>query len=294
MFRPDPFQLLFPEMPIPAVGRSAFAHKISHHVSLAEGDHRDLAAILGRNVRSVRGRDSILEESARPAEISIMLEGWACRYKKLGAGRRQIVAIYLPGDVCDFDVFLTAGLDQSIRATRGASLAGLGQATLDHIARHMPAIGRGFWWESLAASSIQRAWTVNVARRSAAKRLAHLLCELFTRLTAVGLNEDWRCALPLTQTDLGQACGLTSVHTNRTIQELRMLGLIALDEGMLEILDWEAIQLLADFDPDYLQLRPCPVPARDRRYSQLLPQLHSLFMSPAASAGQFADRDQQS
>ncbi len=287
---PDPFQLLFPEATLPVAqdsGITAFARKVSHHVCLSESDHADLAAILARNVRAVAGRRPVAEDAAGSVEINIMLEGWACRYKTLGSGRRQIVAIYLPGDVCNFDALLMAGPDQSIRAARGACLAGICHATLDHVVRTMPAISHGLWWESVASASIQRVWTVNVSRRSATKRLAHLLCELFTRLTAIGLNQGWRCAVPLTQADLGQACGLTPVHTNRTIQELRLLGLIALEGGMLEILDWDAMRMLADFDPDYLHLKRSIVATSEQEQ----PRLHPVFMPPATPATPQADHD---
>ena len=96
----------------------------------------------------------------------------------------------------------------------------------------------------------------SIGQRSAAERIAHVFCELYTKLHALGLAHDYRCAIPLTQGELGDATGITTIHVNRILQSLRASGLITYKSGKLTIHDWNALTKLAQFDPAYLHLKP--------------------------------------
>ena len=226
--------------------------KIERHAPMPRADREALRRMLAANVRTIRARADVIEAGERPSEISVVLSGWACRYRAVEGGRRRIVAFYLPGDVCEFNVFLMQALDHPIEAVEPLRVAGISRGMLGEFAKDHPRINQALWWESVVAGAIQREWTVNVGRRSAKQRVGHLLCELYVRLHAVGLARDGRCGLPLTQADIGDACGMTAVHINRTLRKLRAMGLLTLMDGMLDVHDWPGLATVAAFDAGYL------------------------------------------
>lgn len=231
------------------------ARKLRHHLPLSRTECDVLAKALSLDIRHVQRRTIMIEQGAIPTKLGIMLDGWACRYKTIGNGRRQVLAFYLPGDVCDFNILMAPQLDSTIELIDGARVAGLSRAALGLLSRNQPRITRGLWWESQAAASVQREWMVNIGLRNARERIAHLMCEIVTRLDAVGLVSELSCDLPLTQADLGDACAMTAAHTNRSLRELRDAGLAVWRGGRLTVHDWDGLAALADFDPAYLQLR---------------------------------------
>lgn len=237
---------------------SALERKLAHHADFSRAERDALDRLLGRDVRTLKGRSLLVEEGAAPTEISVILSGWACRYTHVPNGRRQIVAFYLPGDVCDFNVFMMTAFDQSIAAIDGARVAGIGRAALSELSKAHPRISRALWWESFAATAIQREWLINIGQRNAKQRVAHLLCELIRRLDAAGRDEGGICDVPLSQADIADACAMTAVHTNRTLQALRKMGLATLHHGRLTVPDRAALHDFAGFDPAYLQLGDPP------------------------------------
>jgi CRP-like cAMP-binding protein len=169
-------------------------------------------------------------------------------------GRRQVVSVFIPGDLCDANVFMLKEMDHSIGAITRLSYAEIGPADFENLMERSPRIAQAMWWHQLVIAATQREWTTNVGRRSAYERVAHLLCELFTRLRAVGLTNDGECDFPLTQNDLADCTGLTSVHINRTLQDLRRSGMIALERRTLGIPDFDRLMDLCMFNPNYLHL----------------------------------------
>jgi CRP-like cAMP-binding protein len=228
------------------------ARKFAQRQPLAREDEDHLARVLARNVASFGPRVPLVEAGEAPGGIQIVLEGWACSWRVAPNGRRQITAIHLPGDVCDFNVFMMKAADCGIEAVDAVRVARLSRSGLNELTRAHPAITSGLWWESLSSASIQCEWLVSVGQRNARQRIAHLLCELFVRLRAVGLTEGHTAHLPLTQSDIGDACGMTPEHTNRTLRELRDSGLCLLHERRLEITDWRGLVDCAGFHPYYL------------------------------------------
>lgn len=227
--------------------------KLERFTRLSDEDRQVLKA-LARKVRLIEAGVDIIQEGDRPETVNLFLDGWACRYKQLEDGRRQIVAFFVPGDLCDIHVYVLREMDHAIAAITPVCLATVPrEILLDTMDRH-PRITRALWWESLVNAAIQREWTVNIGRRTALERLAHLFCELFLRLRAVGLAEGSTCPFPLTQLELADATGLTNVHVNRTLKEMRNAGLILLKSRQLTVPDLAALQKAALFNPNYLHL----------------------------------------
>lgn len=238
-------------------------HKLECYVRLSEADRACLADAVSPG-RTVAARTDILHEGDDPRAVNVILDGWACRYRQFANGRRQIVALLLPGDLCDPHVFLLDEMDHTIGAITPVLFGQITGAALQAMTTRSPDLDLAFHREALATAAVQREWTVSLGTRTGIERLAHLFCELHTRLGAVGLTDGNTCPMPLTQNDLGDAMGQTSVHINRTLQELRGLGLITLRGRRLTIHDPAALARLGHFDLAYLHMTAAsgPTPAR--------------------------------
>ncbi|WP_207796558.1 Crp/Fnr family transcriptional regulator [Sphingomonas oleivorans] len=205
-------------------------------------------------MRRIRAREDIIREGDSPRDVNLVLEGWACRYKTLEDGRRQIIAFFIPGDMCDLDISMLHEMDHSIGALTALTFAEISRSTIDRLMATYPRIHQALAWQALVSAAVQREWTVNIGQRNATERLAHLFCELFLRLRAVGRTHGDICEMPVTQTELAEATGLTPVHVNRTLQDLRASGLIVLKGRELRIPDLAELQRVSLFHPNYLHL----------------------------------------
>ena len=231
----------------------ALAYRLDAFTRLSAEDRAAIAK-LSRVARVVAPRRDLIREGEHPRYIHLMLDGWACRYKTLPDGRRQIVAFFIPGDFCDLNVYVLKAMDHSIGAITRLSVADISREEMDKLTTDYPRVTQALWWEALVNSAIQREWTLNVGQRTAYERIAHLLVELFLRLKTVDLTSGNTCDFPLTQTDIADATGLTAVHVNRTLQELRRDKLIELDRRRLNIPDLQRLMEAAMFNPNYLHL----------------------------------------
>jgi CRP-like cAMP-binding protein len=168
--------------------------------------------------------------------VHLILDGFACRYKLTDEGTRQIMAYLVPGDFCDLHVFILKEMDHSIATL---SRCTVGDIPRDRILTLLerPAIAKALWWATLVDEAVLREGLVNIGRREAAERIAHLVCELLLRLRAVGLANGGGFELPITQAELADIVGLSDVHVNRSLQALREAGLITLKGKHLVILD---------------------------------------------------------
>ena len=207
-----------------------------------------------QDVREFAAREDVISHGDRTGGVKLLLEGFACRYKVLEDGRRQIVAYFVPGDLCDLRVFILKRMDHSIGAVVASKVATISPDNILKLTHNYPTLTRALWWSTLVEEAIAREWLVNVGQRNARERMAHLFCELLYRFRAVGLNQGNSCTLPLTQVELAETLGLSSVHVNRTLQELRRQKLITLEGGTLTIQDLEALKEMSFFNPDYLHL----------------------------------------
>lgn len=184
-----------------------------------------------------------------------MIEGWAARYKILPDGSRQIMAILIPGDFCDLHVTILGEMDHGIVALSPCKVAYVVPGDLDALTSENSRLARALWWATLLDEGVLRSWIVSVGRRDAHERVAHLLCEMHTKMTMIGLVHGDRLALPLTQDELADATGLTSVHVNRTLQQLRSENLIEIGSGSLTVLDVARLRDAAGFNPNYLHAK---------------------------------------
>jgi CRP-like cAMP-binding protein len=169
-------------------------------------------------------------------------------------GQRQIMAYLLPGDLCDLDVALLEEMDHTITTFSACKVVRIAPETVANLLQHHPAVARALRMGTLVDEATLREWLLNVGCRSAVERIAHLFCEVFLRLQAVGLATEDSYALPLTQAELGDTTGLSNVHVNRTLQELRRQGLIELRGGRLKILNLPRLRAIAEFKANYLHL----------------------------------------
>lgn len=229
------------------------ATKLDAFTRLSSDDRAALAK-LGRNCRVVEARHDLISEGEKPRHVHLMIEGWACRYKSLPDGKRQIVAIFVPGDFCDLNVYILKEMDHNIGAITRLKVAIIDAAEMSALTADRPRVTQALCWHELVAAAIQREWTLNIGQRSAYERIAHLFVEIYLRLKSVGRASEGTCEFPLTQGDLADATGLTPVHVNRTLQELRRDRLIELDRKQLHILDIERLKQVAMFNPNYLHL----------------------------------------
>lgn len=214
-----------------------------------------LVKAIGERVLRAGPGEDIVREGDRPDRVRMILSGWLTRYKTLEDGRRQIVNFLLPGDTCDAQIYLLRQMDHSIGTLTPVVYAEIEAARFEELLAADRSLAEAFQLETLVAMAIQREWTISLGRRVAHERVAHLLCEVFERLRTVGLLDGLSCAFPITQMDLADATGLSVVHVNRTIQELRASNLIVLRERTLTINDLAALKSLALFLPNYLHLR---------------------------------------
>lgn len=194
----------------------------------------------------------LLSEGDNPSHCLVMLDGFACDYRLLADGRRQIVAFHVPTSVCGLPSLFLNRLTCSTGTLTPATVLRVPCAAMRACAEHSPRLGEALWRAALVEAAASRAWIANIGQRTAYQRTANLLCELVSRLRAAGLADGFACPLPLTQADLADALGLTAVQVNRTVQQLRSDELILFGGGVLAVRNWRALRRAGGFDPAYL------------------------------------------
>ena len=199
-----------------------FVRKLEKFTTLSDEDKRVLEDAAS-DTREFGPREDIIREGDRPDYVHLMVEGWAVRYKLLPNGNRAILAYLIPGDLCDIHVTLYE-MDHSIATLSPCKVACIRGETISRIMREHERLPRALWWSTLVNEAILREWLVTVGYLPADKRLAHFICEMLLRTKAVGLTGDDSFELPLTQEELADSIGMSAVHMNRMLQELRGLG----------------------------------------------------------------------
>jgi CRP-like cAMP-binding protein len=189
---------------------------------------------------------------------TLLFDGLACRFKDLADGQRQIMELHIGGDFLDLHGFLLKQLDHNVGSMTPVRFGLVPHEALRTITETHPHLARMLWFSTLLDAAIHRERILSVGRRSALSRIAHLFCELFVRLDIVGLVSGSSYRLPLTQADLADATGLTSVHVNRMLRKLRDEKLLTFRGGEVVIHDWDRLQREAEFDPTYLHLERRP------------------------------------
>ncbi|KQP61676.1 cyclic nucleotide-binding protein [Methylobacterium sp. Leaf399] len=232
----------------------ALIKKLESFESLSDDDRSALDALVPK-VRQVGARVDLIREGEVPENVHLVLDGFACRYKVLADGQRQIMAYFLPGDFCDLNVFILDQMDHSIGTISACQIVDIPRAAIDEITASHPRVTRAFWWCALVDEAILREWLVNLGAREANQRIAHIMCEILMRLDAVGRVRDNSYQFPFTQTDIADTMGLSNVHVNRTLRELRELGLVTLKHRVLTILDVDRLKAYCGFNANYLHLK---------------------------------------
>ena len=231
-----------------------FIDKLERFADLSPEDVNVLAAATAMP-RKVAARRDLIREGDRPGPMFVLLEGWACRYKILPTGSRQILAFMMPGDCCNLHVGLLAEMDHSIQAITPSVVATIDRAQMDAIFDEHRAVAKAMYIAQLVDEGTLRSWITSMGRRSSIERVAHLMCELYLRARNVGLTSEPQFALPLSQLLLADALGMTPVHLNRVIKELRLGGAMTLQRGSLIITNPAKLVEIAGFDENYLHRR---------------------------------------
>ena len=225
--------------------------KLERERAFDEAD-RDALAALPLKIRSVRAGAYVVREGDHPTHCCVLLEGYAYRHKLTKEGARQIVSLHMAGDIVDLQQVLLRRADHNVQTLTTARIGTVPSERLKLLVRERPAVAEALWLDTLVDASIFREWVLNVGRRDSRSRIAHMLCEFGVRAAAAGLSELGHFTLPMTQEQLADATGMTPVHVNRTLQLLGAEGLIDRDRRKVTVLDWQRLQHVADFRPEYL------------------------------------------
>jgi len=218
-----------------------------------ESDCQALQALPFKKRVAEAGR-YLVREGDRMQESVLLLSGLAYRHKMTADGARQIVSIHIPGDFLDLEGALLKVADHSIQTLTRAEVATVGREHIVALIDSHPRVGRAMWIDTLVDGSIFREWVMNVGRRPARQRIGHLLCEFARRLEITGLGDTSGYEFPMTQEQLADATGLTSVHVNRTLKVLEAEGLIVRSKRFIKIPDWERLRDMSGFNELYLHL----------------------------------------
>jgi CRP-like cAMP-binding protein len=233
--------------------RPALIRKLESIAPLAPEEKAALLRLPLR-LKAVAADQDIIREGDVPSECCLIVEGFACRYNVTAHGRRQILSFHISGDLLDLQSLHLSVMDHSVATMVPSQLAFIQHDDLHSLMHNHPRLVGLFWRDTLIDAAVFRQWTLNVGRRQAPARMAHLLCELLVRLRTVELVEDHAFDLPVTQVELADALGISSVHANRVLQDLRNQGLISLHGHTLKVLDWQGLKTVGEFDPTYLHL----------------------------------------
>lgn len=231
-----------------------FVEKLRGYASLGDDD---IAALLAATAaaRNIDARKDLIREGDRPGPVFVILAGWACRYKILPNGTRQILAYLMPGDCCDLHIGLLGEMDHSIQTITAALVATIDRGHMDAMMDRHPRIAKAMYIAQLVDEGTMRAWITSMGRRSSIERVAHLMCELYLRARNIGITANAHLELPLSQLLLADSLGMTPVHLNRVLKELRKTDAMTLQRGSLTIIDPIALVQIAGFDENYLHRR---------------------------------------
>jgi CRP-like cAMP-binding protein len=236
-----------------------FLNKIMAWRTLSDADQAGVRA-LPHSIRELDAGQMMVWEGETPTHSCILLDGYAYRQKSAGNGARQILSIHMRGDPVDLHNSLLGVADHNVQALTRVRAAFVPVAAMRTLYLEFPAVGMAMWQDTLVDGSIFREWTLNVGRRNARTRIAHLLCEFGVRLRATGLGDHAHYELPMTQEQLADATGLTPVHVNRTLMRLEADELIVRTKRSVRINNWGSLAIAGDFDPAYLHLQGAQLP----------------------------------
>jgi CRP-like cAMP-binding protein len=232
---------------------AAFIRRLESIAALSEAEKLAIKQMPFQE-SAIRADQDIVRQGDRPTRACFVIEGVTCTYKIAADSKRQIVNFHFLGDAPDLQSLHLPFLDISIATLTPSRIAFIQHTYVRELCIRMPGVATALWRHTLIDAAIFREWMTSIGQRSAQARIAHLLCEIFMRSRAVGLAEGNRIAFPITQLEIGDALGITVVHVNRSVQDLRRKKLIKLVDSQLEILDWPGLRRTGDFSGEYLNL----------------------------------------
>lgn len=234
-------------------GIDVLIRKLESIGTLSE-EERQAIQSLPMRIHILGARQDIVRDGEQPTQCCLILDGWVCRYKLLSQGKRQILSFHIAGDMPDLQGLHAHTMDYGLSTVKHATVAFIARESLRELTARFPSFATLLWRDTLLDAAVVRAWMTGMGRRTAFERIGHLFCELYLKLRAVGLAGDYRCPLPVTQMDLADALGLTPVHINRVLREMRSRALITLRHQTLVIEAWDDLLQASEFDPTYLYL----------------------------------------
>jgi len=205
-------------------------------------------------VREIGARQLMVRAGEPVTMSTLLLQGFMCRYMDDRAGERQLVAVHVAGDFVDLHGFPLKRLDHDVATLTEVRVAMVPHANLAQIVAERPNLTRILWFSTLIDAAMHREWIFRLGRLNAIGRISHFLCELDAKLQAVGRSDGICFDLPINQNDLGEACGVTGVHANRVLRQLREEKVLVFRSSRVEILDRKRLERIAEFDPSYLYI----------------------------------------
>jgi len=238
--------------PVSGAALRLFLGRLLARSSLGPAAQSAILGLPGR-IAEVRRNQDFVEIGTRASHACLVMDGLTARWGKTLHGQRQITALHVAGDMPDLHSLMLPEVTFGLQALSTTTILRVPHAALREVAG-TPEIAQAFWRDCIADAAIATEWVVNVGRRKARPRIAHLVCEIATRLGMDGGGNSFAFHLPLTQTHIGSATGLSTVHVNRSLQELKKAGLAVLGGAEAQVLDWKGLKSAADFNPPYLHI----------------------------------------
>ncbi|KQP49831.1 Crp/Fnr family transcriptional regulator [Pseudorhodoferax sp. Leaf274] len=220
---------------------------------LSDEERRILEAAVS-STRTYRPGEVVVRQGVAVDISTLLVSGLMTRHVDAADGRRHLVAVHVPGDFVDLHAYALKRLDHDVGALTDITVAVVPHAALEEIQVQHPPLTRRLWFMTLLDAAMHRHWVLRLASLNALQRVAHFLCEMNARLTAIGLSDGNRFALNMTQADIGEVCGLTNVHVNRVLRQLREMGLCSLRAAQLVVHDPRGLAAAGLFEADYLYL----------------------------------------
>jgi CRP-like cAMP-binding protein len=230
---------------------AALIQRLRASAGISEEDIEAIRA-LPMTVREYAAEHHVVRDGQRPSECCLIVEGFCMRSKTIATGRRQILSIHIPGELPDLLSLYLRVMDHDLTTLTPCTLGFIKHETLRQLYRRQPAVGEIFWRETLVDAAMLRDWIVNVGQRPGPSRLANVIVEVRERLRAIGKIKGNRFDMPLTQEQIGEALGMTGVHANRVIKQLRQEGVLDFSRGRVTVFDERKLLELAEFDDRYL------------------------------------------
>jgi CRP-like cAMP-binding protein len=240
---------------------SGLVTNLELHSVLTEEDRQAILDLPYR-LRTFESSSYLVSEGERPLHCAVMISGFSYRQKQTSGGQRQIVSLHIPGEALDFQHLFLEVADHSVQMLTRGEVALIAMRDLQNLVDTNPSVNRAISRRTLVEASIFREWVLNVGRRNARSRMAHLMCEFALRMRIAGLAGDHSYELPITQEQFADAVGLTTVHVNRTLRELEGAGFVQRSKRNIFIPSWKRLAEIADFNERYLHLKTEPINRR--------------------------------